>query len=157
MKKLGLTALGVAIFAALLLIPAVVFLGIAWASTHVLPTLITVGWVALILDVLILLPLSIFKRLRGFTGGAIFVSSYLFGLVTFLLGVVVTWMLWGGWAVAIGILMFGGAVVPFALAAALFNGMWSLVLTILILCALTFGARFLGVMLAESGARARSI
>lgn len=156
MKKLGTIAIGIAVFSAILLVPAMFIMGIGWASARALPILVNVGWLVLFLDILILLPLSIFRGLRGFTGTAIFISSYLFGLVTFMLGVVVTWMLWGGWAVAIGILMFGGAVVPFAILAAMFKGMWALVLTIVVLCALTFGARLIGLMLAESRERARS-
>uniref|UniRef100_UPI003F495F8B hypothetical protein n=1 Tax=Cupriavidus yeoncheonensis TaxID=1462994 RepID=UPI003F495F8B len=152
MKNLAQTALGFAFMGALLLIPVAAFLGLGWAAKHS-PIFITAGWVILFLDLLILFPLSLFKRLRGFTGGAIVVSAYLFGLITFLMSVAVTWMLWGGWAVGAGLLLFGGTIFPIAVLAAMFKGMWSLVLVLIVLLALTIGAAFAGVMLRESHTR----
>lgn len=152
MKNLAQTALGFAFLAALLLIPVAAIFGLGWAARH-LPTLISAGWVVLFADVLILLPLSLSKRLRGFTGGAIIASAYLYGLITFLMSVVITWMLWGGWAVAAGVLFFGGTILPFALLAAMFKGMWNLVLMLVVLFGLTIGAGFVGVMLRESRAQ----
>ncbi|MCY0856433.1 hypothetical protein [Cupriavidus sp. D39] len=150
MKAIGRAAFVLVFLVGVIAVGLLAIKGVAWAATTWLPALIKAGWLVLAVDVLILLPLSIFKRLRGFTGGGIFASSYLFGLITFLMGFVTTWMLWGKWAVIVGILMFGGAVVPFALLAALFDGMWGLFATLLSLCALTFGAKLVAVMLWES-------
>jgi len=122
------------------------------AATHLLEPLIIAGWIAVAVDVLILLPLSLLRGLRAFTGTTIFISSFLFGLMAWLLGFILTYALWGLWAVIIGILFFGGAVVPFALLATLFKGMWDPFFTVLILFALTFGSRIAGAYIAESGA-----
>lgn len=153
LKSLGSLALGATIFIAFLAIPVIFFLGIAWASRHLLQPLIVVGWVAVAIDLVIFLPLSIFKRLRGFTGTAIFISSFIFGLITWLLSFVLTWLLWGGWAVVMGVLFLGGTVVPFALLATLFKGMWEPFFTVLVLLVLTFGSRVAGAVIAESGDR----
>ncbi len=152
-KALGTIALGVTIFVALLGIPVIIFLGITWAATHLLRPLIIVGWFAFAIVLLVLLPLSIFKGLRGFTGTTIYISSYIFGLITWLFGFVLTWVLWGGWAVIIGVLLFGGAVVPFALLATLFKGMWEPFFTVLALLILTFGSRIGGFVIAASSDR----
>lgn len=142
---------GVVIFLAFLSIPALLILGSTWAAKNLLQPLIVLGWIAVAIDILILLPLSLFKGLRGFTGTAIFISSFLFGLVTWLLGFILTYAIWGLWAVIAGVLLFGGAVVPFALLATLFNGMWEPFFTVLILAALTFGSRIIGILIAERG------
>ncbi|MBP8237448.1 MAG: hypothetical protein KAX63_07005 [Pseudomonas sp.] len=142
---------GVVIFLAILSIPILLILGSTWAAKNLLQPLIVLGWIVVAIDILILLPLSLFKGLRGFTGTAIFISSFLFGLVTWLLGFILTYAIWGLWAVIAGVLFFGGAVVPFALLATLFNGMWEPFFTVIILVALTFGARFIGILIAERG------
>ena len=142
---------GVVIFLAILSIPILLILGSTWAAKNLLQPLIVLGWIVVAIDILILLPLSLFKGLRGFTGTAIFISSFLFGLVTWLLGFILTYAIWGLWAVIAGVLFFGGAVVPFALLATLFNGMWEPFFTVIVLVALTFGARTIGILIAERG------
>lgn len=153
LKSLGTLAFGGAILIGILAVPVIFFYGVVWASKNLLMPLIAVGWVIFAFDLLILLPLSLFRGLRGFTGGAIFISSYIFGLITWLLSFVLTWALWGGWAVVIGILLFGGAVVPFALLATLFKGMWEPFFSVLGLFVLTFGARIGGIVIAGSNGR----
>lgn len=142
---------GVVIFLAILSIPILLILGSTWAAKNLLQPLIVLGWIVVAIDILIFLPLSLFKGLRGFTGTAIFISSFLFGLVTWLLGFILTYAIWGLWAVIAGVLFFGGAVVPFALLATLFNGMWEPFFTVIVLVALTFGARTIGILIAERG------
>jgi hypothetical protein len=149
-KEAGAIAFGIVIFVGILTIPALFILGAEWASAHLLRPLIAIGWIAAAIDVLILLPLSVFRRLRGFTGSIIFISSFLFGLVTWLLSFVLTYALWGTWAVIIGILFLGGAVVPFALLATLFKGMWAPFFTVIALFVITFGSRLAGLSIAAS-------
>ena len=151
LKGLGAVALGVLGFVAMIAVPIVVLRGSLWASTHLLNPLITAGWIAVALDVLLLLPLSIFKKLRGFTGTGIMFSSFLFGAVTWLLGLVVTYSLWGGFAVIVGVLFMGVGVVPIGMAASAWNGMWEPFFTLSVLTVVTFGSRFLGGFIAATG------
>jgi len=152
-SKAGSIAFGVAIFLALLALPFLFFAGIARAYEYILPPLISIGWICLGIIIVILLPLSIFKKLRVFTGTTIYILSYAFGLLSFLLSLLTTWFLWGGfWAIA-GMAMLGGAVVPFALLASGFKGMWSLFFSIIAVLVVTWGARFVGLMIAQSGER----
>jgi len=150
LKSFGTLALAAVVIIAVFAMPIIFFLGATWAAQNLLQPLISVGWGAFAIDLLILLPLSIFKGLRGLTGIAIFISSYIFGLITWLLSFVLTWILWGGWAVVIGVLFFGGTIVPFALLATLFKSMWEPFFSVLILFVLTFGSRIAGVVLASS-------
>lgn len=149
LKRLNTAALGTVISIAVLSIPALFILGSTWAAKNLLHPLMISGWFFLALDLLVLLPLSLFRGLRGFTGILIFISSFVFGLVTWLLGFILTYSLWGLWAVIIGILLFGGAVVPFALLATMFKGMWEPFFVVLVLVALTFGSRIAGVAIVE--------
>lgn len=57
---------------------------------------------------------------------------------------VVTQHLWGMWAVVLGLVMFGGAVVPFAMLASLFAGEWSALGLVVGLFGVTWIARFGG-------------
>lgn len=150
-KELAGMAFGFLIFIAIMSLPVIFIKGSVWASTHLFGPLIVVGWILLAIDILLLLPLSVFKRLRGFTGGGIFLSSFIFGLVSWLLGFILTYSIWGVWAVIIGIFFMGFGVVPIALLATAINGYWEPFFTVLVLIVLTFGARIVGMLIAESG------
>jgi hypothetical protein len=60
-------------------------------------------------------------------------------------------MLLGIWAVIVGVVILGVGVVPIALLATLFNGLWGGFLPLLILVVLTLGLRVGGLLIAESG------
>ena len=151
-KQLSGFAFGLVVLIGLLALPVVFIMGSMWAAEHLLQPLIVIGWIAIALDVILLL-LSVFKGIRGFTGGTIFLSSFIFGLVTWLLGFVLTYALWGLWAVILGILFLGGGVVPIALLATLFKGMWDAFFTLVVLTIITFGSRIIGALIAGSAQR----
>ena len=150
-KKFGTYLFGFAVLAALLSLPFIFIKGAMWASENLLPPLFSIGWFAIAIVLLVLLPLSLFRRLRGVTGMAIFLSSYLFGLICWLTGFVVTYSLWGAWAVVLGILFLGGGVVPIGMVASLFKGEWQMLVLLFILVILTFGTRVGGMYIASSG------
>lgn len=149
-KQFGEMSLGFVAFLALSTIPLILLVGSVWAAKHLLQPLIAIGWIAVAIDLFILLPLSLFSSLRGLTGGLIFMSSFVFGAVTWLLSIILTYALWGFWALVIGILLFGGAVVPFAMLATMFEGMWEPFFTVFAMLIVTFGSRIVGAMIAES-------
>ncbi|MDO2232276.1 hypothetical protein Q2448_24070, partial [Escherichia coli] len=60
--------------------------------------------------------------------------------------------LWGGFWAILGMVLLGGAVVPFALLASAFKGMWTLFFIVVGLLVITWGARIIGMLIAESGA-----
>ncbi|MDR0276243.1 MAG: RDD family protein [Burkholderiaceae bacterium] len=124
------------------------FSGIPWAVKHLLDPLINLGWLALATDIVILLPLSLFRRLRGFTGWAIVATSFLFGFVTLMLSFLLVWDLWGWWGIVIGFVFFSTSFAPMALLATMLHGLWPMFFGVLILLILTFGARIIGLWIA---------
>lgn len=95
-------------------------------------------------DLVVVIPVSFFKKARRFSGIIISYSSYVFGLQLWLSGLMLTFQIWGGWAVVIGILLMGVGVVPMAMIATLFHGMWRVFVELLLSVILVFGSRILG-------------
>lgn len=150
-KNIGSIAFGIVGFLAFLSLPAIFILGLAKTTHYVLPWVSTLAWLCVGIIIFILLPLSIFKKFRVFTGTAIYIGSFVFGLMLFLFSLLTTWTMWGGFWVFIGLLGFGGLIVPFALVACLLNGFWFGVGVVIGLLVLTWGARFAGLAIAMNG------
>lgn len=106
-----------------------------------------IQFVVFFIDLIILIPLSFFRKARRFSGTVIMYSSYLFGLQLWLSGLMVTLQIWGVWAAIIGLLLLGVGVIPIALLATLFNGMWSEFIQLLLSIIIVFGSRILGAYL----------
>jgi hypothetical protein len=149
LKKLGFYAVGACFFVAAFAIPVLFIKGAVWASEHLLARLITVGWWVLAANVLIALPLSLFKRLRGAMAVIILYSSFVYGLVAWLTGFIITYSYWGIFGVVFGLLLGGVGVVPLGLLASAFHG-WDGFVPLLVLILLTFGSRVGAVMLMTS-------
>ena len=62
-------------------------------------------------------------------------------------GLILTYDLWGGAAVLVGLFLLGVGVVPMAMLATLFGAMWPTLGRLLLLAALTFGTRQFGAYL----------
>jgi hypothetical protein len=92
-------------------------------------------------------PLSLFRRTRGFAAKLLMPLSYLFGLTTWLLGFLMTYALWGVFAVVAGLFMFGLGVVPIAMLATAVNGMWPEFFALVASIIITFGARAASIVL----------
>ena len=127
LKALGSIALGVAVLLALLvLIPVVFFMGVLWATAHLLIPMIVIGWIMLALDIFIFLPLCLSKSLRGWMAGIlIFISSFLFGIVLWLSSFITTLGAWGIGAVIAGLLFAGVGVIPMAALILVLHGQWA--------------------------------
>jgi hypothetical protein len=142
LRNVGFGVAGCLMMIALLLVVPVIFLkGALWVSEHFLPTLVVAGSIALAVDLVLLLPLALVKVLRPWCAGLILLSSFLFGLITWLVGFVLTYTLWGLGAVTLGLFFLGIGVVPFAFLATLFKGMWADFFTVVALVILTLGSR----------------
>ena len=144
LKNIAMTVVGVVVVFA---IPFLFVRGALWASEHLLQPLIVLGWLVFFVDLLVLLPLSLVRRLRPYTGGLIYMSSWLFGLVTWLFGFVITYSLWGGFAVIIGLVFFGVGVVFTGVIASLTHGMWELLVALVMFAVVTFAARTVGILI----------
>jgi hypothetical protein len=147
--------------AALILMVVLVFLGAAavggmvWASETVYPWVVPIASVCLLLDV-VLLPFAIFRRLRGPISIAFVVSSYVYGLSLWLYSCLVAFILWGYAGLYVGLACVGVGVVPVAFIATLLGSHWHQLGEILLVVALTYGARIGGMLLAASAEQASS-
>ena len=127
--------------------------GGVWVSERVYDWLLVINSIAFFIVIVVLLPLAIFRRTRAFAGGGIFISSYIFGLTLWVWSLLISYTLWGVVGVAVGLLFMGIGIVPIAIVASLFHGLWSVVGQLLLISAFTLGARFFGMyvmMKAES-------
>jgi hypothetical protein len=150
-RDIGSIVFRLVAFLAFLSLPVIFFIGLEKASTYILPWVISLAWICVGVVIFILLPLSLFKKLRVYTGIVIYITSFVFGLLLFLFSLLTTWSLWGGFWAFVGVVGFGGLIVPFALLATLFNGLWLGVGVIAALLAITWGSRFAGLAIAMNG------
>ena len=96
------------------------------------------------LDILIILPLGIFKKTKNASAIGLIVSSYVYGLTLRFWALLLAYLLWGTTAVIFGLYMAGVGVVPLALLASAIKGEWGITGQIILLLILTFGSRLLG-------------
>src|SRR5208337_1828931 len=113
----------------------------------VYPWVVGLAAIAFAISVLVLLPLAAFRRTRNLSGNGLILCSYAFGISLWVWGFLVTYSLWGGFGLLIGLLLGGIGVVPLAMLATLSKGMWSILGQLVLLTAVTFGTRFLGYFL----------
>ena len=125
LKNVGYVALGLGILCLLLFIGGLLFWGTAWVSVKIFPWLTVAFWIALLVSLVVLLPLSAFRKTRLMASYGLYFGSYIFGTMAWVWGFLLALMLWGWMAVIIGIILGGIGVVPIALLACLFNGQWT--------------------------------
>jgi amino acid transporter len=145
LKSIGSFLLGICILVGVMFILMMFIKGGVWLSERVYPWLVILTTIALLVVILVLLPLAIFRRTRAFAGGGIYLASYVFGLTLWAWSLLISYTIWGVTGIVIGLLLGGIGVVPIAILATLFHGMWSMVGQLLLVTAMTFGARFLGI------------
>ena len=153
LESIGGVLLGIAFFVGSIIALILFFTVGATVGVTILPF---VSWLTGILFAvnIIALLIAISRKTRGVVGIIIFLSSYVYGLQTWIIGLLVTLTLWGWIAVISGLFIGGIGVVPIGMAAAIFNGRWSIFFVLLINVILTYGTRIIGGTLAESAGRA---
>jgi hypothetical protein len=153
-KEAFTTVGGCSIYALILLAVAAVVIAFLYGGVAIapviLPWLFLISAVVFVLCLVVILPLAIFRPLRPWSGLAIYIASYLFGITCWFSGLLITWSTWGGIAVIIGLLFMGIGVVPIAIVASLFKAMWGNLIFMIVMVVVTFGTRIVGTMLATS-------
>lgn len=145
LKSAGLSVAWIAGGIGLSLLGLIFLYGIAWVGATIFPWLSAVSGIAFAVVMLILGPLAFFRKTRAVSGIGMMIASYVFGLTLWVSGLLLTYDLWGLIAVFAGLIMFGVGVVPMAMLATVFKGMWSTFGELVLLTMLTFGTRFAGV------------
>jgi hypothetical protein len=131
--------LGGLVFVALLFLQ-----GGIWLGEKVLPWLLRVAAVTLAVVFFVLLPLTAPWRTRRFAAKAMLYASGIFGVTLWVWGLILTYDLWGGVAVLVGLLLLGVGVVPMAMLATLLAKLWPTFGQLLLLAVLTYGTRRFG-------------
>ncbi len=146
-KEVGLGLLVLFVFVGVILLIGLFLKGGVWLSAKVYPWLLLAFSLTLGITLFILIPLAFFQKTRKFSGNSMVISSYVFGLTLWVWGLLLTYTLWGGFAVFVGLFLLGVGVVPIAILATLIGGMWPTLGQLILLTVMTFGARFLGAYL----------
>lgn len=149
LKSIGGFIIGIGIFLGVIFLAMFFIKGGVWLGTKVLPWLSNIMWIVFALDILIILPLGIFKKTKGFSGIGLYISSYVYGMTLWFWALLLTYLIWGAVAVFIGLFIAGVGVVPIAMLATAIKGEWAITGQIVLLLVLTFGSRMLGLNFAE--------
>ncbi len=148
LKNIGSYVLGVGGFILILFLGILMIKGAVWVGEYALQWLIDFSWIVFAINLFILLPLGLFKKTRVVGGIGMSISSYVFGLTLWFLGLLLTYFTWGFVGIFIGLILGGVGVIPVAMLASIVNGDFLTLLVLVILTALTFGTGILGIYLA---------
>jgi hypothetical protein len=146
-KNIGM---GLAFLFAVIILPLLYIYGLVWFSEKALPWLFLASAIVFAICLLVLLPLSVFRKLRPWTGWGLYFASFLFGTMLFTFSYLVVVELWGVFALVVGLILAGVGVVPVALLAAVFHREWALLGFVVLGIVVTYGTRAVGMGLAES-------
>ena len=120
---------------------ALFFVGAQIISEYLLPTFQMISVYVFLILLIICLPLSFVKQFRKGMYYIFNYSSYVFGFTVWMWGYLLCLIIWGFWAVFVGLMVMGVGVVPIAILACMFKGEWGVILELIILIFLTFGSR----------------
>jgi hypothetical protein len=153
LKSIGATVSGllicVVICVVVIFVTGLLIGGAGWVSDRLFPWFAKASFIAFVVLIVVILPLSAIRATRGFAAVAILCISYLFGATVWMEGLLTTLNIWGVSAVVIGLFLGGVGVVPIAMLATLFHGQWSHLGELIVLVILTFGSRFFALWLEE--------
>jgi hypothetical protein len=149
LKGLGAVVIFIGLLLLIGLLVSLFIHGGAWLATTIHPYLAGIASFTFAITLVILLPLSFVPRTRAFTALSLVIASYVFGFSLWIWSLLLTYVLWGAWAVGLGLFILGVGVVPFAMLATLFKGMWSHLGELVILSLLVFGTRAYSLYVAQ--------
>src|SRR5260221_1752614 len=147
LKNTGWGLLGIAFLVAIVFVNALLIGGTAWASSHVLD-LVPFNNIVTVVCIVLLLPLAPFRKTRIVSAYGLYVASFVFGVCVWMYGFVVTYEIWGGGGVLIGLMLGIVGIVPLGIIAASWHSEWVIVAELVYGLILTYGARALALWLA---------
>lgn len=118
--------------------------GSIWLGNTIFPLSILLSQLAFATSLFIFLPLSFIRRTASFSAGGLLIASMVIGVGIWIWALLLTYHVWGGLAVFIGLFMMGIGIVPVALIATLVNGMWGIFSQLLLALALMWAVRIYG-------------
>src|SRR2546428_1946588 len=108
LASIGTGALGIAILLALALIPVLLLQGGVWLSALLFPWLAAINALTLLVTLFVLLPNAVFSSTPRFAGSGMMIVSYVFGATLWVWSLLLTYTLWRGFWLFIGLFMAGG-------------------------------------------------
>lgn len=148
-KSIGSFIIGIGILIGIFFLAMFFIKGGLWLGLTILPWLSIIMWFILAIDLLVILPLGLFKKTKGASAISLVISSYFYGVTLWFWTLLLTYLIWGGIAVFIGLFIAGIGVVPIAILATAIKGEWAITGQIVFLLALTYGSRLLGFYFAD--------
>jgi hypothetical protein len=148
LKDAGMYAAGVAAMIVVAVIIVAIISGIAFVANVISPLVVRAAWIAFAVCLIVLLPLSFFKAGRKFSFYGFYYSSFVFGTCAWVLGFLETDRLWGTFGLLVGLFLGVIGVIPVAIVASIFHGLWNDVLALVALVVLCQGTRYLATYLA---------
>jgi len=152
-QNIGGAIIGLFALVAIVVIPVAVIGGAVWLSAQLYPWLLALNGLTFVLTVCVLLPNAIFSSTPRFAGNGMVVPYYVFGVTLWVWSLLLTYALWGFLGLLVGLVMAGVGVVPLAMLATLFNGMWSHLGQLVLLLVIALAVRMWGFALLEKAAR----
>jgi hypothetical protein len=149
LKSLGSFMFGVVVFAVFIFVALILLKGAAYVAEIALPYIYRVAGFGFTFSLLILTPLAFFKKTRIVSTWGFLIASMLFGLTAWMTGFILTYDLWGGIWIIVGMILGLVGVVPFGLLASAFAGQWGAFVLLAAMIVLTFGTRAIAFNLAE--------
>ena len=95
LKSIGGFIIGICIFLGIIFLAMFFIKGGVWLGAIVLPWLSIIMWLVFILNIIIFLPLGIFKKTRSVSAFGFVISSYVYGLTLWFWALLLTYLIWG--------------------------------------------------------------
>ena len=143
-KSIGGFFLGIAVFVGFVLLALFLIEGGVWVGSRILPWLSIVMWILFVVDIIIFLPLGLFKKTKSISSFGFYLSAFIYGLTLWVWSLLLTYFIWGAFAVIIGVLIAGIGVIPTAILATIFEGEFLVTGQIILLLIFTFISNVLG-------------
>jgi|GEM_PF-2431243 hypothetical protein len=119
------------------------------ANNRITDVISTIVGIVFWIDLLVLLPLSFFKKTRFAAAIGWLVSSYIFGIATWETGIVATSAIWGGWGVLGGLILAGVGVVLTGIIASLMASIYSGAILLIVGAIFVYGTHYLAMAVGE--------
>ena len=147
LNSIGFFVMSIAAIVGCFLIFGLFIRGGVWIADKILPVLLVFATAVFIFNVAVCIPLAFFRRTKEFSGKALFLSSYFYGLLLWLGCLVITFKLWGWLGIIAGLILLGVGIVPIAVIATAVAGLWGLLMHIIVLFLVLWLTKTLGAAL----------
>lgn len=105
-------------------LPLFIIYGGVWIGNKILPILAMICLFIFATNLIIILPMSFFKKLRELSSALFLISSYVFGILLWFESLILTYYFWGLLGVFVGFVFMGVGFLPIALFLTVTNAQW---------------------------------